>query len=191
MSPFFFSDFFLFFFFNFDTLSVPSRYSDYRFIYLVDFLKKKKKTKKQTNKTKTKTKQNKNKTKQNNSWFCSPPLVLDIFFTYISNIFPLTGVPCRNPLSYPPSPYFYEGAPPPTHSFLSSCPGIPLHWGIAYPEAQWLLLILALLILCLVLFVSTWLTSSLSLIISYHLLLLGVFAYFCYRTFRCAVKLLM
>jgi hypothetical protein len=35
--------------------------------------------------------------------------------------------------------------------------------------------ILVLLILCIVLFVSTWLISALSLIISCHILLLGVF----------------
>lgn len=40
-------------------------------------------------------------------------------------------------------------------------------------------------------FVSTWLISALSLIISCHLLLLGVFVSFSSRAFRCAVKLLM
>jgi len=50
--------------------------------------------------------------------------------------------------------------------------------------------LLALLILCIVLFVSTWLISALSFIISCVLLLLGVFAPFCSRAFRCAVKLL-
>ena len=48
-----------------------------------------------------------------------------------------------------------------------------------------------LLILCIVLFVSTWLISALSLIISHLLLLLGDFAYFCSRAFRCAIKLLV
>ena len=33
-------------------------------------------------------------------------------------------------------PCLYEGAPPPTHSFLPSCPGIPLHWGIEHTQAQ-------------------------------------------------------
>ena len=51
--------------------------------------------------------------------------------------------------------------------------------------------LLVLLILCIVLFVSTWLISALSLIISCHLLLLGEFASFCSRAFRCAVKLLV
>jgi hypothetical protein len=47
------------------------------------------------------------------------------------------------------------------------------------------------LILCIVLFVSTWLNSVLSLIISCPLLLLGEFTSFCSRTFRCVVKLLV
>jgi hypothetical protein len=47
------------------------------------------------------------------------------------------------------------------------------------------------MILCIVLFVSTWLISALSLIISCHLLLLGIFASFCSRAFRCAVKLVL
>jgi hypothetical protein len=51
--------------------------------------------------------------------------------------------------------------------------------------------LLVWLILCIVLFVSTWLVSALSLIISCCLLLLGEFASFCYRAFRCAVKLLV
>ena len=51
--------------------------------------------------------------------------------------------------------------------------------------------LLVLLILCIVLFVSTWLISALSLITSCHLLLLGAFASFCSRAFRCAVKLLV
>jgi hypothetical protein len=47
------------------------------------------------------------------------------------------------------------------------------------------------LILCIVLFVSTWLISALSLIIFCRLLLLGGFASFSSRAFRCAVKLLV
>ena len=42
-----------------------------------------------------------------------------------------------------------------------------------------------------VLFVSTWLISALSLIISCRLLLLGVFASFSSRASRCAVRLLV
>ena len=51
--------------------------------------------------------------------------------------------------------------------------------------------LLALLILCRVLFVSIWLISALSLIISCHLLLLGVFSSFCSRTLRWAIELLV
>jgi hypothetical protein len=51
--------------------------------------------------------------------------------------------------------------------------------------------LLVWLILCIILFVSTWLISFLSFIISYILLLMCVFAYFCSRAFRCAVKLLV
>jgi hypothetical protein len=42
-----------------------------------------------------------------------------------------------------------------------------------------------------VLFVSTWLVSALSLIISCCLLLLGEFPSICSKAFRCAVKLLV
>jgi hypothetical protein len=51
--------------------------------------------------------------------------------------------------------------------------------------------LLAWLILFIVLFVSTWLISALSLIIFCHLLLLGEFASFCSRAFRFTVKLLV
>jgi len=51
--------------------------------------------------------------------------------------------------------------------------------------------LLVLLTVCIVLFVSTWLISALSLIISCCVLLLGVFASSCSRAFRCAVKLLV
>jgi hypothetical protein len=47
------------------------------------------------------------------------------------------------------------------------------------------------LILCIVLFVSTWLISALSLIIFCYLILLGKFASLCSRAFSCAVKLLV
>jgi hypothetical protein len=50
---------------------------------------------------------------------------------------------------------------------------------------------LVLLILHIVLFVSTWLISALSLIFFFSLLLLDVFASFCSRAVRCAVKLLV
>ena len=51
--------------------------------------------------------------------------------------------------------------------------------------------LLVLLILCMVLFVSTWLISALSYIISCCLLLLSVFASFCSRAFSCPVELLV
>ena len=51
--------------------------------------------------------------------------------------------------------------------------------------------LLVWLILCIFLFVSTWLISALCLIIHCLLLLLGIFASFCSRTFRCAVMLLV
>jgi hypothetical protein len=52
--------------------------------------------------------------------------------------------------------------------------------------------LLVWLILCIVLFISTWLISALCLIISCHLLLLlGEFASFFSIAFRCAVKLLV
>jgi hypothetical protein len=51
--------------------------------------------------------------------------------------------------------------------------------------------LLVWLILCIVIFVSIELISALSLIISYHLLIMGLFASFCSRTFSCGVKLLV
>jgi hypothetical protein len=51
--------------------------------------------------------------------------------------------------------------------------------------------LLVLLILCVVFFVSIWLTSALSLITSYLLLLFCEFASFFSRDLRCAVKLLV
>jgi hypothetical protein len=50
---------------------------------------------------------------------------------------------------------------------------------------------MVLLILCIVLFVFLWLISNLSLIIFCYLLLLGEFASFCSRAFRCVVKFLV
>ena len=74
---------------------------------------------------------------------------------------------------------------------LSLCPLVGLANGLSilliFSKNQ----LLFWLILCTVLFVSTWLISALSLIISCCLLLLGVFPSFCYRAFRCAVRLLV
>jgi hypothetical protein len=47
--------------------------------------------------------------------------LLDIFFNYISNVIPFPCPP-PDPLSHPPSSWFYEGAPPPTNS-----PSLPWH----------------------------------------------------------------
>jgi hypothetical protein len=74
---------------------------------------------------------------------------------------------------------------------LSLCPIVSLAKGLS------ILLIIAKnqllvwLILCIVLFLSTWLIPALILIIFCHLLLLGEFASFCSRAFRCAVKLIV
>ena len=73
---------------------------------------------------------------------------------------------------------------------LSLCPLVNLAKGLSilliFSKNQ----LLVLLVLYIVLFVSTWMVSALNLIISCCLLLLGVFASFCSRAFRCAVKML-
>jgi hypothetical protein len=56
------------------------------------------------------------------------------------NVILFPGFPSRNPLSHPPSPCLYEGAPKPIHAPLTSSPGIPLHWGIKLPQDQGLFL---------------------------------------------------
>jgi hypothetical protein len=58
---------------------------------------------------------------------------LFIFYIYISNCFPFTGLPFRNPLSHPLPPALWGCVP--SHPFPSSCPGITLHWGIEHPQA--------------------------------------------------------
>jgi hypothetical protein len=58
---------------------------------------------------------------------------LDIFFIYISIVFPFPGLPFRNPVSYPPSPCLYENAHPPT---LVLIPWHSLQWGIKHLQAQ-------------------------------------------------------
>jgi hypothetical protein len=74
---------------------------------------------------------------------------------------------------------------------LSLCPLISLAKGLSilliFSKNQ----LLVQLILCIVLFVFTWLLSTLSLIISCHLLPFGEFASFFSRAFRCALKLLV
>jgi hypothetical protein len=74
---------------------------------------------------------------------------------------------------------------------LSPCPLVSLENGLSslliFPKNQ----LLVLLILCIILVVSNWLVSTLSLTISCPLLLFGVFACFCTRTFKYDVKLLL
>jgi hypothetical protein len=69
-------------------------------------------------------------------------LFLDIFFIYISNVFPFPGLPFRKLLSLPCSPCLYKGAPPPSHPLPSSHPGIPLQGGIKHHHVQGTLLTL-------------------------------------------------
>ena len=61
---------------------------------------------------------------------------LDIWFIYIANVTLFPSFPPGNTLSHPPSPCFYDGAHPPTHSLLPPCPGILLHWGIKPSQDQ-------------------------------------------------------
>jgi hypothetical protein len=73
---------------------------------------------------------------------------------------------------------------------LSLCPLVSLPKGLTilfFLKNQLFLW----LILCTVLFVSTWVISALSLNISFSLLLLFQFASFCSRPFRCVVKLVV
>jgi hypothetical protein len=63
-------------------------------------------------------------------------LLLDIFFIYISNVILFPGLPSGNPLFYSPPPVSMKVLHhSPTHPLLSSCPGIPLYWGIEPPQA--------------------------------------------------------
>jgi hypothetical protein len=72
---------------------------------------------------------------------------------------------------------------------LSLCPLVSLGKGLLilliFSKNQ----LLVWLIICILPFISTCLISDLNLIISCLLLLLGEFASFCSRAFRCAVKL--
>ena len=74
---------------------------------------------------------------------------------------------------------------------VSLCPLVSLAKGLSilliFSKKQ----LLVWLVLCMVLIVSTWLISALSLIISCLLLLFGEFASFCSRAFWYAVKLLV
>ena len=74
---------------------------------------------------------------------------------------------------------------------LSQCPLVSLAKGLSilliFSKNQ----LLVLLILCIDLFVFTCFISALSMIISCCQILWGIFASFCSRTFRSAVKLLV
>ena len=59
---------------------------------------------------------------------------LDIFFIYISNVFPFLGLPFR-PLHPILLPLPLWGCSP-MQPLPPSCPGIPLHWVIKHPQAQ-------------------------------------------------------
>ena len=61
---------------------------------------------------------------------------MDILFIYISNVIPFPGFPSATPLSHPPLPFFYEGAPPSTYSLLPHRPSIPLHWDVKPSQDQ-------------------------------------------------------
>jgi hypothetical protein len=60
---------------------------------------------------------------------------LDTFFICILNGMPFPGFPpSGNTLSQPPSPCFYEGVPPPTHSLPPPCPGFLYTGGSIEPS---------------------------------------------------------
>ena len=74
---------------------------------------------------------------------------------------------------------------------LSLCPLVSLAKGLSILLSFSKNQLLNWLILWIVLLLYTWLISPLIMIISCLLLLLGEFASFCSRAFRCAVKLLV
>jgi len=63
-----------------------------------------------------------------------------LFFNWIFYLFTFQmlfpSFPSSQPLSHPPLPCFYEGAPPPTHPLLPHWPILPLHWGIKPSQYQ-------------------------------------------------------
>jgi hypothetical protein len=62
---------------------------------------------------------------------------LDVFFIYISNVFPFQVFPSETPYPICTPPASVRVLPyPPTHPLPSYRPGIPLHCGIKHPQAQ-------------------------------------------------------
>jgi hypothetical protein len=47
-------------------------------------------------------------------------------FIYISNVISLPSFLSKNPLSHPPFPCIYEGAPSPIHPLWPPCPDIAI-----------------------------------------------------------------
>jgi hypothetical protein len=59
------------------------------------------------------------------------------YFIYLHfKCFPLSRSPLWKCPIPSPSPCFYEGAPPHIPPLLSTCPDIPLHWGIEPSQDQ-------------------------------------------------------
>ena len=74
-----------------------------------------------------------------NDVFCLFCFLLVILFIYISNVIPLPSFPSTSPLPPPPSPYFYDGAPPVPYSCLrglafSYSGSSNLHWTKGLPS---------------------------------------------------------
>jgi hypothetical protein len=60
-----------------------------------------------------------------------------LYFIYLHfKCYSLSSFPHWNPLSHPPSPCFYEGAPSPTHPLPHPYIGILLYWGIEPSQDQ-------------------------------------------------------
>ena len=59
--------------------------------------------------------------------------LLDIFFIFISNVSPFQVSTSETPYPIPPPPASMRVCP---HPLPSSCPDIPLHWGIEHPQTQ-------------------------------------------------------
>jgi hypothetical protein len=80
-------------------------------------------------------------TKKTSRTAISTPIFLFLFllvilFIYISNVIPLPSFPSTSPLSCPPSPCLYGGAPPPAHTPLPQWPSVPLSCVIKPPQTS-------------------------------------------------------